>query len=168
MEIWKDVPDYEGLYQVSNLGRVKSFFYNKESILKGVIDGNGYLKVNLCKNSKAKNCNIHKLVASAFLINKTKNTKLVVDHIDNNRFNNKLENLQLITQRENLSKDVKNKTSKYTGVCFYCYNKNMQKKWKATIKINGKVKHLGYFIDEYKASLAYKKALREENKKTAN
>ena len=109
MENWKDIKGYEGLYQVSNLGRVKRVgqkvmtargFYKqvKERILKQT-DINGYLKVSLCKNGKSKSQLIHILVADAFLNNNNHNGK-VVDHINNNRKDNRLLNLQVITQRE--------------------------------------------------------------------
>lgn len=71
-EIWRDIPDYEGLYQVSNLGRVKSLNYNRtnvEKILKLVQDRNGYLIVKLSKKGKAKLKKVHRLVAQAFIPN---------------------------------------------------------------------------------------------------
>ena len=72
MEIWKSIENYEGLYEVSNLGNVKSLNYlhtNKEKILKHIDDGKGYLIVSLCKNGKAKHYYIHQLVAQTFLPN---------------------------------------------------------------------------------------------------
>lgn len=71
-EIWKDIKDYEGLYQVSNLGRVKSLNYKhtgKEIIMRPVKKANGYLEVSLCKDGKVKKFYIHRLVASAFIEN---------------------------------------------------------------------------------------------------
>lgn len=167
-EIWKDIPEYEGLYQVSNLGRVKSLPRTivrsdgrkqlvKERILKGRLGTTGYFTVGLYKDKKQKTHKVHKLVAIAFLGHEPNGFNgLIVDHLDNNRLNNKLENLQLITTRENNSKDKKGGSSKYTGVCWH---KN-EKKWYASIKIGGKSKHLGAFTCELEASEAYQKALK--------
>jgi len=154
-EIWKSIEGHES-YEVSNLGRVKSLKCNKERILKRGVDSSGYLHVNLYKDNKMKTKKIHQLVAIAFLNHKPDGMKLVVDHIDNNPLNNELGNLQIITHRENLSKDRKG-SSEYTGVH---WNKSA-KKWQSNIRINGKPKHLGYFTDESKASEAYQKALKE-------
>ena len=102
MEEWKDIPAYQGKYQVSNLGNVKSLNYNrtgKEKILKPVKGGDNYLHVYLCKNGKQKNIKIHRLVAEAF-IPKT-DGKEFVDHIDGDRQNNNVNNLRWCTQAEN-------------------------------------------------------------------
>jgi hypothetical protein len=165
-EIWKDVKGYEGLYQISSYGIVKSLpreWYahgvkhsHNGRIITAIING-GYKKVALTKNSITKSYSLHQLLAINFLYHRPNETNLVVDHIDNNRLNNSLDNLQLISQRENSSKDVKNATSKFTGVS-WCKNKN---KWQSCITINKKLKHLGYFDCELKGHLAYKKALKE-------
>lgn len=167
-EIWKDVKGYEGLYQVSNLGRVKSLkrvVYKrngtnqtlKEKILKNNYNGKGYYHVMLYKNTNKKTLKIHKLVAMAFLGHKPCGHNEVVDHIDNNQANNRLDNLQLTTVRHNASKDKKCGTSKYVGVCW----DKSAKKWKSQILYNGKNKFLGNFNDEIKASEAYQNALKE-------
>ena len=85
--------------------------------------------------------------------------KEVVDHIDNDKLNNKVENLQLTTVRYNTSKDVKNSTSKYTGVCWH---KNLQK-WMCQIQIKGKNQYLGIFENEIDAHNAYQKTLKKIN-----
>lgn len=169
-EIWKDIVGYEGLYQVSNLGRVKSLsrkmsngkgtYISKEKILKGNQDRYGYLFVNLCKQSKRKIFRIHTLVAITFLNFNTKD-KLVVDHINNIRSDNRLENLQIITNRENCSKDKKKGTSKYIGVSW----QTKEKRWRAAIRINSKTKYLGLFEDEMEASKAYQRELEKLNNK---
>lgn len=108
-EIWKDVVGYEGLYQVSNLGRVKSLYFGKEKILKMFNCTNGYLFVNLYKDKKPNPCLIHRLVYESF--NNIKSCrKFVIDHIDNDKCNNKLCNLQYVTNRYNSSKDKKSKS----------------------------------------------------------
>ena len=170
-EIWKDIPGYEGLYQVSSLGRVRSLdrvvphgrfgeFKLKGRVLKPSPDLNGYLKLNLYKDGMTKTIEVHKLIAIAFLNHEPCGNKIVVDHIDNNKTNNRLDNLQLITHRENLSKDKSGYTSQYVGVSW----SKQKNKWMATIQVSGKNKHLGSFDSEYEAHLAYQKALNEISK----
>jgi hypothetical protein len=155
-EIFKDIPGYEGMYQVSNLGRIKSFKWEKEKILKQGKTKFGYPQICLTIKLK-KTYPIHKLVAIVFLNNKTDGTqKIVIDHINNNKLDNRLENLQLISQRENSSKDRKNKTSKYTGVC---WDKN-RNKWISSIYINGK-RIRGRYNTELEAYEAYKINLKQ-------
>ena len=101
-EQWKDIQGYEGLYQVSNLGKVKSLNYlhtGKEQILKPG-KNNGYLAVVLCKNGKVKTFKIHRLVATTFISNPL--NKPCVNHIDCNPQNNNVDNLEWVTQRENI------------------------------------------------------------------
>lgn len=161
MEIWKDIPGYEGLYQASSFGNVKSLKFsggNKEKVLKPSVDSHGYLRVDLCRDGNAKNRRIHQLVAECFLDHKTDGTqKIVIDHINNIKTDNRAENLQLTTNRNNTSKDKKDYTSQYTGVCWF----KQTSKWKASIRINGKSNHIGYFTCEIEASNAYQLALKE-------
>ena len=159
-EIWKDVINYEGLYQVSNLGRVKSFKFQKERILKLSTDKKGYSIVCLHKDKKQSVIKVHKLVAIAFLNHEPCGMSIVVDHIDNNKENNKLSNIQLISNRENSSKNRVG-VSKYTGVTWY----KPLKKWCAKIHENKKNKHIGYFNKEIEASLAYQERLKIINNK---
>jgi hypothetical protein len=148
-EIFKDIPGYEGVYQVSNLGNVKSL--NREIILKEQYTKGGYAFVNLSKNGIVKIIYIHQLVAMAFLNHKPNGINLVVNHINFNKLDNKLDNLEIITQRENTNKKHLKSTSKYVGVSLNKRDMN----WRATIRINGKKTHLGMFKNEYDAHLAY-------------
>jgi hypothetical protein len=172
-EIWKEIPNYEGLYQVSNFGNVKSLEryvkgkvgdrLQKENILsKRLVGnlGNQYYAVTLCNNKDRKQIKVSVLVAMAFL-NHTPNgyVGFTVDHIDNNPLNNNVNNLQVITKRENSSKDRKG-VSKYTGVTF---NKKSNK-WRSQIWIDGKNKTLGSFDDELEAHRAYQKELQQHLK----
>ena len=94
-EIWRDVKEYEGYYQVSNRGIVKSLNYNhtgKEGIMKAQDNGDGYLYVNLWKEGKMKSCTIHRLVAIAFLPNP--NNLPEVNHISEDKSDNRVENLE--------------------------------------------------------------------------
>lgn len=162
MEIYKDIPNYEGLYQVSNLGNVKSLISHNgtnERVLKFGIGNAGYYHVVLHKNGVRTTKNVHKLVAITFLNHKQNFVKLVVDHINNNKTDNRLDNLQIVSHRYNSSKDQKNRSSKYVGV-YWCKN---VKKWRARITINKKLIHLGCFIDEVEASNKYQSALIEIN-----
>ena len=105
VEIWKDIPSYEGLYQVSPSGNIKSLYRNK--ILKYEISKNGYCQVMLCKNKKHKLLYVHRLVAMVYLNNFNKN--LQVNHKDGNKQNNCANNLEMVTCKENIQHSFKNK-----------------------------------------------------------
>lgn len=104
IEIWKDIEDYEGIYQVSNLGRVKRVTSGR--ILKGNKDRKGYLLVGLYKHSIRCSKQIHRLVAQAFIPN-TEN-KPQVNHIDENKINNMVSNLNWMTAKENMNHGTRN------------------------------------------------------------
>lgn len=112
MEIWKDVV-YDGViyegYQVSNLGRVKSLNYNrtgKEEILRPVDDRYGYFQVGLCKDGKQNWFKVHRLVATIFLENSE--NKPEVNHIDEDKTNNSVENLEWVWHRDNCNHGTRN------------------------------------------------------------
>lgn len=103
-EIWKDIIGYEGLYQVSNLGRVKSLNYKRtglEYVLKPGTNGIGYLQVHLFKNRKRSPLYVHRLVAEAFVPN-PKRLK-TVNHKDENKLNNVCSNLEWMTSKDNVT-----------------------------------------------------------------
>ena len=161
-EIWKEIPEYEGKYEVSNYGRVKSLSriimkcgkhpsLSKELMLKQAVHDDGYLGVSLYGNNSKKSIKTHQLVAMAFLGHKRCSFRIVVDHIDNNCLNNKLENLQLISHRENSIKDKKITSHKYSGVTF----EKRWKKWVGRISLNKKTYNTAYFKDEEEAYLEY-------------
>lgn len=111
-EIWKDVQGYEGLYQISNFGKVKSLSrlrhckngaikrYSEKNLI-GVINNLGYLCYDLYKNKKRVNFKAHRLVALHFCSGF--NSKLVVNHIDGNKLNNCYENLEWISSKQNVN-----------------------------------------------------------------
>lgn len=104
-EIWKDIPNYEGLYQVSNLGRVKSFrrstkhYWQDEYILKPAHANNGYCQVTLYDNTVRHKFLVHRLVAEAFIPNPDNLPQ--VNHKDENPLNNAASNLEWCTAEYN-------------------------------------------------------------------
>ena len=102
MEQWKSVEGYEGLYEVSDLGKVRSLNYNhtgKEKILKPQKDTSGYLQVNLCKDGQKKMLLVHRLVAEAFIPNH--NNLATVNHKDEVKTNNTVGNLEWMSIKDN-------------------------------------------------------------------
>lgn len=128
-EIWKDVPEYEGLYQVSNLGNIKN---NKNKIMKPFINNAGYCEIKLSKEKKKKHHRVHRLVAQTFLNNYDKD--LQVNHKDGNKLNNNIENLEMLTDKENKRHAIENNLFKYANgkkrkVKQYDLNGNFIKEW---------------------------------------
>ena len=169
-EIWKDVPGYEGYYQASNLGRVRSldrdvvFIDGRKRFFKGgIIDGGlnktGYRQTTLTVNRKSKTFKFSQLVAMAFLNHETDGHNKVVDHINGDKSDDRLVNLRIVTNRDNCTTcfrvDRDSFSSTYIGVSWS--NENLR--WVARISYNGVYIHIGYFDDEVKASKAYQLAL---------
>ena len=165
-ERWEDIPDYKGYYKVSDFGRVKSlerkaksprgFRTIKEKILKQGLRST-YVSVALYKENNNKSFDVHVLVAMAFLNHTPCGHKVVVDHINFDRLDNKLSNIRLITQRENANRKHIESTSEYIGVSW----DKSRVKWTARIWDNDKQKYLGRFTNEYDAHLAYQKELKQ-------
>lgn len=110
MEVWKDIVGYEGLYQVSNTGEVISLNYNnngKEKKLRKGINENGYEHVRLYKNGKGKTYRVNRLVAMGFIPNP--NNYPEVNHIDENKVNNSINNLEWCTRKYNANYGTRNK-----------------------------------------------------------
>lgn len=156
MEIWKQVRNYEGMYQVSNLGRVKSMKRTKqnhgslqeipERILSIAYKSNGYALVNLWRNNKSSNRHVHRLVAEAFLDNYS--TKLQVNHIDMDKKNNAVVNLEMVTNKVNHLKAHRFKGKKRGAYKHYSG-------FRAVIQIENKTHHLGTFKTKEEAHDAY-------------
>lgn len=161
---WHDIPDYEGFYQITKDGRVRSldrtvidekgFERKYRGIeLRAGKHKRGYIKFGLSKNGITKSCMLHRLIYRTFKGEIPEG--YVIDHDDNDTTNNHLDNLKRVTQRQNSSKNFKGSTSKYTGVTWHKPNK----KWMAYIQINGKQKTLGYFENEEDAHKEYQNQL---------
>lgn len=119
LEIWKDIKGYEGLYQVSNLGRVKSLqrehktsskYIQKEKILSTNVGIRGYTLVSLWKDNKGVQYPLHRLVAKAFIPNPE--NKPCIDHINTIRTDNRIENLRWVSHKENSNNVITLKKSK--------------------------------------------------------
>lgn len=175
IEQWKDVVGYKSAYGISNLGRIKGnercisysngrYYTKPASIKKSRIAENGYLHTMLRYNNHNKYEPIHKLVAMAFLGHTPSKHSIVVDHHDENKINNLPQNLKLITQRKNISKSQKNRTSIYDGVR---RRLNRGYTWEISIYITKKI-HLGCSNNEHEAGELYKKALDNINNYNGN
>lgn len=99
-EEWRPVKGYEGLYEVSNTGKVRSLYFGKTRILSPCKNSQGYLQAVLCKDKVPKGLRVHRLVASAFIPNP--NNKPEVNHIDGNKANNNVDNLEWCTREYNM------------------------------------------------------------------
>ena len=155
MEVFKKIKGIEN-YEFGDLGSVKSLKRRRvleDRIIKGSLSSNGYLFVSI----NGKNRSIHQLITMAFLNHKPCKMKAVVNHKNHITTDNRLENLEIISHRENCSKRKKRGTSRFTGVC---WEKNYRR-WKSQIRINGISKHLGYYLTELEASNKYQTKLKE-------
>lgn len=155
-EIWKEISTHKD-YFISNLGRVKSVKCKKDRILKQILSRQGYLKVAIGSYDFRKSKQIHQLVAIEFLNHVPCGNTIVVNHKDFNKLNNHVDNLEIVTNRENTNKKHLKFSSQYTGV--YWYKK--LNKWHAQIYINKQKYHLGYFVNEIDAHLAYENKLKQ-------
>lgn len=150
-EIWRQILDSN--YAISNYGNVKSVLTNQ--ILKTWMNEYGYAGVSFRIRGKKYTKIIHLLVWDIFGDKPRNGMKLQVDHKDENKVNNRIDNLQLLTPRQNTIKSVPTRTSRFTGV-HWASDRN---KWRAAVHLNGKQKLLGSYVCESLAGLAYQKAL---------
>lgn len=167
-EIWKDIPDYEGLYIVNNYGVVISLSRCiirsngrkqtiKEKIITPKVSSDGYLTIRLNKMGIRKSFTAHQIVAMAFLNHTPCGLKRVVNHKNFNKKDNRVENLEIISNRENCNRKHLPSASKYVGVS------KSGEKWQSQIVFNGKTIYLGVFDTEESASRWYEKALKAIN-----
>lgn len=155
IEHWRPVKGYSDLYTVSDFGRVVNLRTGR--YLKPSVNHKGYLIVQLYDNGKSRTKRVHRLVAEAFIPNPGNLPE--VDHIDTDRQNNVVTNLRWVTGSSNTrNRDYcRQATSKYNGV--------MKKKdrWQVNIYLEGKTKHIGIFLEEHIAALAFNKFCIENN-----
>ena len=155
-EIYKDVPGYEKMYKVSNLGNVKSLDRYKspgDHLLSKLDSVYGYKKVTLCKDGKNKQEDIHRIMARAFYDSEYTEKGLVCDHKDRDRSNNILSNLRIVTPRENVTNTDK-PDDNVIGA-----HRRENGKYRATIRIGGSNLHLGTFDTAQEAGDVYQNAL---------
>lgn len=163
LEEWKNIPDYIGYYQVSNLGRLKSLNRKilkinnmtqkfRERILKQKISPAGYLMAVLTNTKKITSYSVHQLVCITFLNHKPCGYNLVIDHKNDTKLDNRLTNLQIITHRANVSKNRKNNSG---NTCVSI----IKKKFGVNLVFNGETISLGSFETLDKANDVYKKAI---------
>ena len=136
METWKNIKGYEGLYQVSNMGRVKSLKLNKERILKPGMDRGGYLLVWLHAGGKRKTLKVHRLVCEAFHDNP--NNKSDVNHINEDKTDNRACNLEWCTRRENVNHGTRNERSAKAlskPICQYTLDEKIVKTWASLTEV---------------------------------
>lgn len=165
---WKKIKDFEN-YEVSDTGFVRSLerttykatgekhYSRPTKVLKFGYSTDGYSLVVLCKEGKMYTRRVHRLVIETF--NPTSDISLQVNHIDHNKANNNLSNLEWCTNRENSIHRGKNikKASEYTGLYFM----KSRNKWCARIRIGGKSVYLGSYTKEEDAATAYLNKLSE-------
>lgn len=111
-ELWRNIEDYGSDYQISTFGRIKSSKNRHKKILAPFVDKDGYLQIALSKNGNVKKFKIHRLVAQAFISNP--NAKPQINHIDGNKMNNHVGNLEWCTDRENNRHAIKMKLRTYS------------------------------------------------------
>lgn len=137
VEIWKDVQGYEGLYQVSSFGRVKRILKTKPNrILTPSCDKDGYKRLSLCKENKARTFSVHRLVAVSFIPNP--NNYPVINHKDENKGNNNADNLEWCTVQYNTRyKDVHIRKSRYLckPILQFSLNGAFIRKWESQVEI---------------------------------
>lgn len=118
-EFWKDIEGYEGLYQISNMGRIKSLpkicgvRSSKEKIIRTFRNHSGYELATLCKDGNQKHFQVHRLVATTFIPNN--DSKPQVDHINRIRNDNRVLNLRWVTNKENSRNSSTNNLVTYKG-----------------------------------------------------
>lgn len=106
-EEWRPIEGYQGKYLISNMGRVKSLKHYDARLLRAFANNKGYLRVCLCSNGQGRHFLVSRLVAAAFCVNDDPETKTTIDHIDNDKMNNKASNLAWCSLKENVQKEWK-------------------------------------------------------------
>jgi len=158
-EKWLSIIGYEGIYEISNMGRVKSLHGKGRIFPPKSIPNKTRPTVTLSAFGTLKTLDLSTLVWDYFGDKKRDGRKLMITHINRDVTDNRIVNLELITQRQRALRTVKGKntSSQYIGV----HKCKRTGKWKSVITTNGKAEYLGYFCKEIEASNAYQKRLAE-------
>lgn len=156
-EIWKDVVGYEGLYSVSNLGNVKSYYKNGHNVSTSY--NKGYENCPLSKNNIRKTFKVHTLVAMAFLNHTPCSHKYVVDHINGDRSDNRLCNLRIVEGRFNFTFGYRRDRGSKASILAGAYFDKKSNKWYSAIRNNKKYYYLGRYNSDIDAHNAYMKKL---------
>lgn len=145
-EIWKPIIGYEGLYEVSNFGNVKSLNWRNTGVEKCLYlkkHNKGYFQVELCKNKKRKMFLVHRIVAEAFLPNPLKKTQ--INHKDYNRQNNNVENLEWCTVSENMRHSCSRRKARpikrKEKICQFTLDGKFLRLWESCISIKRETKY---------------------------
>ena len=144
-EIWKEVKGYEGMYEVSNTGKIRSLYpCNYMKLLSQMVSTCGYYRVQLYnKNTKEKKkFKVHQIMAITFLGHTICRFKKVVDHINNIKTDNRLENLQIVTNRFNSTKDRTTETG-HNNI-YFSQSKNYLR-YRVRFVVDGKIKSFGTY-----------------------
>ena len=147
-EVWKDVLGFEGKYQVSNIGRCRSLLFGRTRMKKPCDRGSGYQTIKFHEDGKSKHWQLHRAVAEAFI--RPILSGEVVNHKDMNPSNNNVENLEIVSVRENVNHGKKN-----TGIQKLGARKTDGGKYTSSIRVYGKLIHLGTFDTKDEAQQAY-------------
>lgn len=166
-EAWKDIPGFEGIYQISSKGNLRSLdriVFNKGSCkrchikgkqLKPRKDRDGYLITELWKSNQSTTVKIHRLVAKAYVPGEAS----TVDHINGIRDDNRAENLRWLNSRLNNSN--RHACQGASGIVGVCRTTNKTNPWQAYGKVNGKFKSIGNFPTKEQAAKARQEHLKE-------
>lgn len=162
-QTWLPIPDYEGYYEVSDSGEIRRVkgWNGEGNILAKVPDRDGYLKVHLSVNGKAKKRLVHRLVMRAFI----GESNLEVDHLNGNKQDNRLSNLEYVTTSENQLR-LKDRSGRKSGTRGVSWHKQNQK-WQVEFRVGNKRNYVGIYDTIEQASEAYKKAINEHPTDTA-
>ena len=141
-EIWRPIKGYEGIYEVSDQGRVRSLKFGKERVLNPVRDDGGYLIVNIWKNGEKKMCKVHRLVSQAFIPNPDNLPE--VNHKDEDKTNNKVSNLEWCDRKynQNYGTGIQRMAEKLSkSVLQFTKDGEFVKEWKSATDVK---RNLGY------------------------